>query len=129
MQSECKLYKAKVDIKTVDAFIGFLEDVGADKGVLITTTGFTSGAEKRAKAAGIDLNVMTLESAMETDWGEYLGDSCKTWVGCPGDINWDEACDGAPDGGAQDCGDCFKDLEERRRLRPRTTETANRLSV
>jgi hypothetical protein len=31
---ECKLHKAKVDIKTVDAFVGFLEDVGADKGVL-----------------------------------------------------------------------------------------------
>jgi hypothetical protein len=101
---ECKLYRAKVDIKTVDAFIGFLEDVGADKGVLITTTGFTSGAEKRAKAAGIDLNVMTLESAMETDWGEYLGDSCKTWVGCPGDINWDYSESGPRFGACDHCG-------------------------
>ncbi|HEY1204248.1 MAG: restriction endonuclease [Bryobacteraceae bacterium] len=101
---ECKLYKAKVDIKTVDAFIGFLEDVGADKGVLITTTGFTSGAQKRATAAGIDLNVMTLESAMETDWGEYFGDSCKTSVGCPGNIKWGYSEGGPRFGACDHCG-------------------------
>ena len=81
-----------------------MEDVGADKGVLITTTGFTSGAEKRARAAGIDVNVMTLESAMETDWGEFLEDSCKTWMGCPGSINWDYSEGGPRFGTCDHCG-------------------------
>jgi hypothetical protein len=101
---ECKLYKTKLDIKSVDGFIGFLEDVGADKGVLITTTGFTTGAQRRARAAGIKLNVMTLESAMETDWGEYLGDSCKTWGGCLGSINWDYSEGGPRYGRCDHCG-------------------------
>jgi hypothetical protein len=100
---ECKFYKAKVDIKTVDSFIGFLEDVGADKGVLITTTGFTSGAEKRAKAARIDLEVMSLESAMETDWGDYIGNSCQA-LGCTGDINWDYSEGGPRFGTCNQCG-------------------------
>jgi Restriction endonuclease len=100
---ECKFYKAKVDIKTVDSFIGFLEDVGADKGVLITTTGFTSGAEKRAKAARIDLEVMSLESAMETDWGDYVGNSCQA-LGCTGDISWDYSEGGPRFGTCDHCG-------------------------
>jgi len=101
---ECKLHKAKVDIKTVDAFIGFLEDVAADKGVLITTTGFTLGAKTRAGAAGIELNVMTLESAMETDWGQFLEDSCKTWMRCLGSIHWDYSESGPRFGMCDHCG-------------------------
>lgn len=101
---ECKLYKAKVDIKTVDAFIGFLEDVGADKGVLITTTGFTSGAQSRAKASGIDLEVMTFESAMETDWGDFISDNCRTLMGCQGEINWEYSEGGPRFGACTECG-------------------------
>ena len=71
---ECKFHNDKVDINLIDSFIGMLQDIGAHKGVFITTTGFTSGAEGRAKAADISLKIMSLEDAMETDWAEYLGD-------------------------------------------------------
>ena len=47
---------------------------------------------------------MTLESAMETDWGEFLEDSCKTWMGCPGSINWDYSEGGPRFGTCDHCG-------------------------
>ena len=109
---ECKFHKSKVDINLIDSFIGMLQDIGAHKGVFITTTGFTSGAEARAKAADISLKIMSLESALETDWGELLSDSCQT-PGCWGSINW-EYSEGGPQMGSCDscgqlhirCGDC-----------------------
>jgi len=110
---ECKFHKDKVDINLIDSFIGMLQDIGAHKGVFITTTGFTSGAEGRAKAADISLKIMSLEDAMETDWAEYLGDGCQTLMGCWGSINW-EYSEGGPQMGSCDscgqfhikCGEC-----------------------
>lgn len=46
---DCKYFNTKVNIKTVESFISFLQDVKANKGVLITNKGFTKGAEQRAK--------------------------------------------------------------------------------
>lgn len=45
---ECKRYKARVGIGTVDEFFGKLADVGAQHGVLCAPNGFTAGARKRA---------------------------------------------------------------------------------
>lgn len=55
-------------IKDIDAFCGFIDDVGANKGVLISDSGFTEGAIKRAAAADIKLTTMTLREAEDTDW-------------------------------------------------------------
>jgi hypothetical protein len=46
---ECKDYSRRVDMPKVDAFEGFLDDVGGHKGILISDTGFTEGALARAK--------------------------------------------------------------------------------
>ena len=101
---ECKFHKHKVDINLIDSFIGMLQDVGAHKGVFITTTGFTAGAEGRAKAADISLKIMTLESALETDWGEFLRDGCQTLMGCWGSINWEYSGGGTRMGSCDSCG-------------------------
>ena len=45
---ECKHYAQKINIKTVDSFVGFLKDVGAQRGILISDKGFTRGAINRA---------------------------------------------------------------------------------
>lgn len=45
---ECKHYTQKIDIKTVDSFVGFLKDVGAQRGILVSDKGFTRGAINRA---------------------------------------------------------------------------------
>lgn len=45
---ECKDYQKKIGIGKVDELIGKIEDVGADKGILISNSGFTEDAILRA---------------------------------------------------------------------------------
>lgn len=52
---ECKHYKAKVGIDDVLEFAQRLDDIGAHKGVLVTTLGFQEGAIKVADAHRIAL--------------------------------------------------------------------------
>lgn len=70
---ECKCFEASpVQIKEVDAFYGFLDDVGANKGVLISNTGFTDGAKRRADSSMLELQTLTLEEAEEFDWADFI---------------------------------------------------------
>jgi len=48
---DCKRWKTRIDVGDVDKFIGMVEDVGADMGILVSAVGATSGAGERAKAA------------------------------------------------------------------------------
>jgi hypothetical protein len=58
---DCKLWKKKLDVSDVGAFLTYLEDVGADLGLLITTAGYTPGAKKLAHdARGVRAEVLTL---------------------------------------------------------------------
>lgn len=58
---ECKLHTAPVDINYVDAFHTVIHtDVGADGGILVSSSGFTNGAAKSAAAKHIKL--ITLNS-------------------------------------------------------------------
>jgi hypothetical protein len=111
---ECRRYgKRPVSIKDFDAFYGFLDDVGANKGVMIGCSGFTDGAQKRAEGAGIDLRTLSLEEAEEFDWDEFVKDSCQTFGDCIGTIGWHYA-DGKSEAGSCDscgtfhirCGSC-----------------------
>jgi hypothetical protein len=52
---DCKDYKTAVDVKGVEEFYGLLEDVGAQKGVLVCPKGFTSTAKIRAAGLQIEL--------------------------------------------------------------------------
>ncbi len=47
MAVDCKCFGSKVDVKDMEAFIGMLDDVGVNLGMLFTTVGFTPGAERR----------------------------------------------------------------------------------
>src|SRR5262249_648324 len=71
---ECRRLGSPVSIKDVDAFVGFIEDVGANKGVMVSHSGFTEGATKRAEGAGIALKTLTIKQAEEFDWDEFLDD-------------------------------------------------------
>ncbi|WP_291726196.1 restriction endonuclease [Bernardetia sp.] len=59
---ECKYYNKKVDVKIVDAFIGFLEDVKANFGIIITNQGFSTAAKNRAEVKGIELIIHKFKS-------------------------------------------------------------------
>lgn len=52
---DCKDYKNPVDVKGVEEFAGLLDDVGAQKGVLVCPTGFSDNAKIRAAGLQIDL--------------------------------------------------------------------------
>lgn len=52
---DCKDYKHPVDVKGVEEFAGLLDDVGAQKGVLVCPVGFTANAKTRAAGLQIDL--------------------------------------------------------------------------
>jgi len=52
---DCKDYKTPVDVKGVEEFSGLLQDVGAQKGVLVCPSGFTKAAKQRAQSLQIDL--------------------------------------------------------------------------
>ncbi|MCL2596102.1 MAG: pentapeptide repeat-containing protein [Paludibacter sp.] len=80
---ECKAYSENVGIQELNIFIGrFLtakQNKKADKGIFVTTTGFTRDAKEAAANAGIDLfiysdllkelqNFEPLAEKMVTDW-------------------------------------------------------------
>jgi hypothetical protein len=52
---DCKDYKKPLDVKGVEEFYGLLDDVGAQKGVLVCPKGFTKVAKIRAEKLQIDL--------------------------------------------------------------------------
>lgn len=45
---ETKYFKRKIDVKTVDGLAGFVEDVGAERGILVTNSDYTKAALRRA---------------------------------------------------------------------------------
>ena len=64
---DCKYFNKNVDITTVESFLGFLRDLKASKGVLITNRGYSEAAEKRASqdSQDIDLRVINFNDLEE----------------------------------------------------------------
>jgi hypothetical protein len=65
MVVDCKHWSDSVDVGEVDAFVGFLLDVGAPLGLLVTTGGFSPAAKNRALfqgAPGIDIDVVPFDA-------------------------------------------------------------------
>jgi predicted helicase len=62
---ECKHYKSTVDIGKVRELNSKLNELGANKGIIVTTVGFQSGAIELAKKTGIGLAVIKKEVVPE----------------------------------------------------------------
>jgi hypothetical protein len=81
---DCKCYSRKVDVKEMEAFLGMVEDIGANMGMLVTTVGFTPAAKRRATNIVHEVipmvDVVLLKEA--TEWwmvragrrGRYVGE-------------------------------------------------------
>jgi hypothetical protein len=67
---DCKDYAHPVDVKDVEAFIGLLKDVRANKGAMVGAHGFTEAARNLARASGVDL--YRLVDAEEHEWQTYI---------------------------------------------------------
>ena len=63
---ECKYLNRKVGRDTVSAFATTIEDVGVEKGVIVTTVGFTDGATMLARDKNISL--VEMRQPTEDDW-------------------------------------------------------------
>lgn len=59
---ECKCYRRRIDISEVLEFASRLEDVSAQKGVMVTTVGYQEGAIRVAETHGIALIVTAPEA-------------------------------------------------------------------
>lgn len=55
---DCKCYSRKVDIKAVEAFLGLVEDVQTDLGLLVTNVGYSEAAIRRANRRGIRIHTV-----------------------------------------------------------------------
>ncbi len=70
---ECKLHNRRLDIGYVDAFHTVIStDVGADKGILLSSQGFTQGAVRSAQAKKIALATLKLNEAATEDEHQYI---------------------------------------------------------
>jgi hypothetical protein len=67
---DCKDYHRPVDVKDVEAFLGLVEDVGANKGAIVAAAGFTQTAKRRAQDSGIEL--FRLVDVENHDWKSYV---------------------------------------------------------
>jgi hypothetical protein len=58
---ECKCYNHAVQVDDVEEFHSKLDDIGAHKGIMVTTIGFQDGTIKTAQGRGIALALLTKE--------------------------------------------------------------------
>jgi hypothetical protein len=59
---DCKCWSSTVNVPDVERFMGLLEDIRADLGLIVTTTGFSRAALARAAhGRGVHIEVITFE--------------------------------------------------------------------
>ena len=60
---DCKYFNKKVDVKEVESFLSFLQDLKASKGILITNIGYSKAAYNRATydTQDIELRIINFE--------------------------------------------------------------------
>ncbi len=75
---ECKYFNRRIDVKTVEDFLGFLRDIKASKGVLITNKGYSAGALNRATFDSHDIELRILDYG---DIEHFLSFGCIVYHG------------------------------------------------
>lgn len=69
---ECKNYASNLTLEKVRNFFGVLHDIGNAQGIIVTKTGFQSGAAEYANYYGIDLKL--LRKPTSQDWEGRMKD-------------------------------------------------------
>ncbi|MFB9080241.1 restriction endonuclease [Flavobacterium procerum] len=62
---DCKYYNKKINIKTVESFIGMMQDVNANFGLMITNHGYSKAAKNRVKYSNLKLDVLKFNDLKE----------------------------------------------------------------
>ena len=71
---DCKDHSNPIDVKVVEEFLGLVEDVGANMGALVSSSGYSKAAKNRARNAGVD--IYKLIDAQHQDWISYAKVPC-----------------------------------------------------
>jgi predicted helicase len=58
---DCKYYSKKIDVKAVESFLGMLEDLNANIGLMITNNGYSSAAINRASVKTLNLEIVNID--------------------------------------------------------------------
>jgi hypothetical protein len=78
---DAKEWKRKIDVKDVESFEGMMRDCQANRGVIVTTKGFSEAALRRAQDA-ITITILTLGDLEEYEWVyEPCYDECRRNTG------------------------------------------------
>ena len=86
---DCKHYEKKIDVKNVETFIGMLEDLGADIGIMVTANGYTDTAMSRAKMSRVRLDIVEYEDIDEYKFDIDICDECFPGDDrIPGIVDW-----------------------------------------
>lgn len=87
---DAKMYNRRVDVKAVEEFLGLLVDVGADRGLMVTTVGYSRAALARAHrdSSHVELDVMSLEEFREFQWPLGIPFSRDRAVILPAPFGW-----------------------------------------
>jgi hypothetical protein len=59
---DCKHFNQNVDVRTIDSIVGFMDDVGASFGGVVSCRGFSIGARNRAYIPGMTVRVIPFDS-------------------------------------------------------------------
>jgi hypothetical protein len=62
---DAKFRKEKIDVKDIEEVLSLASAVGANKAVLVASSGWTEPAEVKANHSGVDLLLWTLEEALD----------------------------------------------------------------
>jgi hypothetical protein len=61
---DCKHFSKMVNVRMIDFIVGYLDDLGANYGGVVSSKGFSDAARNRADANGkIDLRIIPFSSA------------------------------------------------------------------
>lgn len=77
---DCKYYTRKVDVKVVETFMGLVDDVGADLGILITSKGYTKAARRRAAVGRYKLHTVARVAVVAVDEWEAWDAAEFVWT-------------------------------------------------
>jgi Restriction endonuclease len=67
---ECKRFGRRLNIKDIESFLGMLEDLGAQRGVLVAPLGYSRAAERRVHGTRVDLHRLAERDAVRLNWRE-----------------------------------------------------------
>ena len=66
--ADAKRHRRPLDVTDVDTFIGFMDDVGAEIGLLVAPECPSPAANKRADGADVRVQIMTVQQALTYRW-------------------------------------------------------------